>query len=48
MGCYPGVAGIAAAALGIGILIGGLLPAWFVVWILGIVLIVLGVALLRR
>ena len=46
MGCCPGVVGIAAAAFGIGILIGGLLPTWFVVWILGIVLIIVGLAVL--
>ncbi|MGE4548695.1 MAG: hypothetical protein AB7C89_03970 [Intestinibacillus sp.] len=47
MGCYPGAIGLAALALGIGILIGGLLPSWCIVWILGIGLIIVAMQLLR-
>ena len=47
LGCYSGAIGLAAAALGLGVLIGGLLPSWCVVWILGLVLIAVGVLLLR-
>lgn len=47
MGCDSRVIGLAAAALGIGVLIGGLLPSWFVIWILGLGLIVVGIQLLR-
>lgn len=48
MGCCPGVAGIAAVALGAGILIGGLLPSWLVIWLLGLTLIAAGILLVRR
>lgn len=48
MGCYPGAIGLAAAALGLGVLIGGLLPSWCVVWILGFALLGVGILLLRR
>ncbi|MCB6365443.1 hypothetical protein LI291_04520 [Intestinibacillus massiliensis] len=48
MGCFPGAIGLAAAALGLGVLIGGLLPSWCTVWVLGTLLIAVGVLLLRQ
>ncbi len=47
MGCRQWVLGLALAALGAGILIGGLMPSWLVVWLLGALLIVLGCMLMR-
>lgn len=41
------LAGAAAAAFGVGVLIGGLLPCAFVKWLLGLALIAVGVLLLR-
>ena len=37
--------GIIAFSFGFGVLIGGLLPSWIIVWILGIALLFLGVLL---
>lgn len=48
MGYCPWVLGVAAIAFGAGILIGGLLPSWFVVWLLGLLLIGVGLCLLKR
>ena len=39
--------GLIAFSFGIGVLIGGLLPSWVVVWILGITLLVVGSLLLH-
>ena len=38
--------GIVALTFGAGVLIGGLLPSWIVVWILGITLLLVGVFLI--
>lgn len=42
-----GIFGVAAISFGAGILIGGLLPHWFIIWILGIALLVAGFFLIR-
>ncbi len=47
MGCRQWVLGLALAALGVGILVGGLMPSWLVVCLLGALLIALGFILMR-
>ena len=42
-----GAIGLAAAAFGLGVLIGGLLSCALIVWILGLLLIAAGIALTR-
>lgn len=39
--------GMAAAAFGLGVLIGGLLPCVVLIWILGLLLLAAGIALTR-
>ena len=41
------IIGIAAISFGLGILIGGLLPGWLIVWIMGIALLTAGFFLLH-
>ena len=47
MGCPETLVGIIAAAFGLGILIGGLLPCLAVKWLCGLGLIAVGVVLVR-
>ncbi len=39
--------GLIVTMLGLGVLVGGLLPSWCIVWILGILFVAIGILLMR-